>query len=111
MDNMTSRPSEIPVFSLMTDKEKVDWVTKAAVAVLDHLQVSKFDSLDELSENISSLDRDEFNINAMHNGEKFECAMCGKSYKRKTCFGSILRKSINGNFILLKKNPLQPTVR
>lgn len=45
MDNMTSKPSEIPVFSLMTDKEKVDWV-----AVLDHLQLSKFDSLDELSE-------------------------------------------------------------
>lgn len=102
MDNMTSKPSEIPVFSLMTDKEKVDWVTKAAVAVLDHLQLSKFDSLDELSENISSLDRDEFNINAMHNGEKFECA--------KTGFGNILRKSINGNFILLKRNPLQPTV-
>lgn len=26
MDNKTSRPSEIPVFSLVTDKEKVDWV-------------------------------------------------------------------------------------
>lgn len=47
----------------------------------------------------------------MHNGEKFECVMCGKSYIKRTGFGSILRKSINGNFILLKKNPLQPTVR
>lgn len=46
----------------------------------------------------------------MHNGEKIECAMCGKSYIKRTGFGSILRKSINGNFILLKKNPLQPTL-
>lgn len=61
--------------------------------------------------NISSLDRDEFNINAMHNGEQLECAMCGNSYIKKTGFGNILRKSINGNFILLKRNPLQPTVR
>lgn len=40
----------------------------------------------------------------MYNGEKFECVMCGKFYIKRIGFGSILRKSINGNFIFLKKN-------
>lgn len=98
MDNMTSNPSETPVFSLMTDEEKVDWVTKAAVEVLDHLQLSKFDSLDELSDNINSLHRDELNINAMHNGEKFECAMCGNSYIKENWFRKHLQKKHQWKF-------------
>lgn len=53
----------------MIDKEKVDWVIKVVVVVLDYLYVLKFDSLDEFLENISFLDRDEFNINVMYNGE------------------------------------------
>lgn len=88
----------------MIDKEKVDWVIKVVVVVLDYLYVLKFDSLDEFLENISFLDRDEFNINVMYNGEKFECVMCGKFYIKRIGFGSILRKSINRNFIFLKKN-------
>lgn len=88
----------------MIDIEKVDWVIKVVVVVLDYLYVLKFDSLDDFLENISFLDRDEFNINVMYNGEKFECVMCGKFYIKRIGFGSIFKKSINGNFIFLKKN-------
>lgn len=76
----------------MIDKEKVDWVIKVVVVVLDYLQFLKFDSLDEFLENISFLDRDEFNINVMYNGEKFECVMCGKLYIKENWFWKYFKK-------------------
>lgn len=92
MDNMILKLLEILVFFFMIDKEKVDWVIKVVVVVLDYLQVLKFDSLDEFLENKSFLDRDEFNINVMYNGEKFECVMCGNFYIKENWFWKYFKK-------------------
>lgn len=98
MGDMDSKPTKRPVFSLMTDKEIIDWTTKAAVSVVESLQLSKFDKFAELASDIQAMDQDQIDVNAMYNGDRYECALCGNQYTQEGWFRKHLKKKHRWKF-------------
>ena len=86
MDEISSTPSHAPVFSLMNDMEKTDWVLCAAKTVVETLGICNFGTVNQMRENLQALDLDDSQMDAMKNNNLFECALCGKTYTKSGWF-------------------------
>ena len=71
MYDMEDKPANVPLFSLMNDDEKRDWIHYQADLVMD---------IEKLKENIKLLEIDCQKLCEMKEGTAFHCALCGKHY-------------------------------
>ena len=80
MEDTSSTPTPIPLFSLMSDSQKNEWLLNVAEKVLNELKINKV-SFQHISDAIKSLDSDMDNLDAMKSDDfTYLCAVCGKEY-------------------------------
>ena len=72
MDEMSSTPAHAPVFSLMNNMEKTEWVLCAAKTVVETLGICNFGTVNQMRENLQALDLDDSQMDAMKNNNLFE---------------------------------------
>ena len=112
MDEISSTPSHAPVFSLMDDMEKTDWILCAAKTVVETLGICNFGTVNQMRENLQTLDLDDSQMDAMKNNNLFECALCGKTYTKSGWFKKHLEKKHRWKFCSVQNtdadlNPVQ----
>lgn len=67
MDDISSTPVDAPVFSMMNDQEKADWVLHAANKVVESLGFCDFGTIHHLRENLQALDQNNSQMEGMKN--------------------------------------------
>lgn len=97
MNEISSQPSS-PVFSLMNDDKKIEWLTHVATDVLNALGLNSWKSFLDLRSQLEDLSSDDIQIDAMKHDLTFSCAMCDKTYIRKSWLKKHLVKRHNWNF-------------
>ena len=89
MNDMEDKPANVPLFSLMNDDEKRDWIHHQADLVMD---------IEKLKENIKLLEIDCQKLCEMKEGTAFHCALCGKHYVTEGHFRNHLEKKHQWQF-------------
>ncbi|XP_062622142.1 uncharacterized protein LOC134283658 [Saccostrea cucullata] len=97
MEDLNSTPKPIPLFSLMSDNQKNDWLIDAAEKVITDLKINKV-SFQHIVDDIAALDGDTNNLNAMKTDEIYLCAVCGKQYYRRGWLKKHLEKKHHWEF-------------
>lgn len=97
MNEVSSQPSS-PVFSLMNDDKKTEWLNHVATDVLNALGLNSWKSFIDLRSQLEDLSSDDIQIDAMKHDLTFSCAMCDKTYIHKTWLKKHLVKRHNWNF-------------
>lgn len=92
MDDISSTPVDAPVFSMMNDQEKADWVLHAANKVVESLGFCDFGTIHHLRENLQALDQNDSQMEAMKNEDLYECPLCAKTYYKSGWFKKHLEK-------------------
>ncbi|XP_061187058.1 uncharacterized protein LOC133195217 [Saccostrea echinata] len=110
MEEVTSQPSHAPVFSLMNNDNKMEWITNVATDVLNALGLNSWKSFLDIRSHLVDLSTDDVQIDAMKQDLSFSCAMCGKTYIRKSWLKKHLLKKHNWIFheITELSDPDQP---
>lgn len=98
MEDINATPQPVPLFSLMNDVEKADWLYKAAERVMKALQLTNITSLENLISDMSALDNDESNLNAMKVEDGYLCAVCGQKYLKSGWLRKHLEKKHHWQF-------------
>lgn len=111
MEDPSSNPTPIPLFSLMSDNQKNDWLLDAAEKVLNELKINKV-SFQGVVDDITALDSDTNNLDAMNSGDFYLCAVCGKQYFKSGWLKKHLEKKHHWKFHIPQgnsdvSNPLQ----
>ncbi|XP_062578146.1 uncharacterized protein LOC134240049 [Saccostrea cucullata] len=92
MKDMQDKPASLPVFSLMDENQKKNWIYEQADFVMDCLGVKNTNHIEELRENIKQLDIDCQKLCEMKDETDFQCALCGKHYLTEGHFRNHLKK-------------------
>lgn len=98
MDGPTSRPANVPVFSLMTEAAKEKWLLDAACQLVQKLELCTVNTLDSIRDNLMSQSHDDFQLEIMKNGEEYICVMCNKRYRKLNWFKKHLVKKHKWEF-------------
>ncbi|XP_048744177.2 uncharacterized protein LOC125657560 [Ostrea edulis] len=103
MEDLSCTPNPIPLFSLMSDNQKYEWLLNAAERVLNELKVSKV-SFQDIVDDMGALDGDVNNLDAMKSADFFLCAVCGKQYHKRGWLKKHLEKKHHWKFHIPKGN-------
>ncbi|XP_048780367.2 uncharacterized protein LOC125683347 [Ostrea edulis] len=103
MEDLSCTPNPIPLFSLMSDNQKNEWLLNAAERVLNELKVSKV-SFQDIVDDMGALDGDVNNLDAMKSADFFLCAVCGKQYHKRGWLKKHLEKKHHWKFHIPKGN-------
>ncbi|XP_065928085.1 uncharacterized protein [Magallana gigas] len=98
MNDMDDKPGSFPLFSLMNENQKTDWLYDQADLVMDVLGVKDTTYIDELNENIKQLDIDCNKLCEMKSATGFQCALCDKHYVTEGHFRNHLKKKHQWQF-------------
>lgn len=98
MNDMDDKPGSFPLFSLMNENQKTDWLYDQADLVMDVLGVKDTAYIDELNENIKQLDIDCNKLCEMKSATGFQCALCDKHYVTEGHFRNHLKKKHQWQF-------------
>jgi hypothetical protein len=80
MNGIEDKSASIPLFSLMNENQKRDWIYDQAESIMDILGVKDTNYIEELQGNIKLLDVDCQKLGEMKDATGFQCALCGKHY-------------------------------
>lgn len=85
MEKLDSMPQAFPLFSLMNEDQKCDWLLKVAEQLLNELKIDETltTTFETVMNEIKSYDVDHTNIKAMKEEEVYQCALCGLQYRKE----------------------------
>jgi uncharacterized C2H2 Zn-finger protein len=85
IEDISGSSSYIPIFNLMNNEQKVNWLFNQAEIILKALSIDNHDTVDSLKNHLRLLDIDATNVQRMKHEDVFKC-YCGKEYKREGNF-------------------------
>ena len=97
MESEDSIPANKPVFSIMNDTQKLDWLNDASSKVADCLGLH-FSSFDNLRKDLQAFDTDNTRLDLMKQNESYVCAFCTKQYRSREWFKKHLSKKHQWDF-------------
>lgn len=98
MTDVEDKPANLPLFSLMNESQKKDWIYDQAAIVMDSLGIKDTTYIEKLRENVQQLDIDCQKIGEMKDVNGFKCALCGKHYVTEGHFRNHLKKKHQWQF-------------
>jgi uncharacterized C2H2 Zn-finger protein len=99
METVDSSPKKVPLFSLMDDDTKVQYVLDLSSQVLQAYDVCRYDELQDIRENMEALDSDHQKLLLLkHDDRSFKCPQCDKAYERAAWLRKHLQKKHDWTF-------------
>ncbi|XP_053388276.1 uncharacterized protein LOC128551443, partial [Mercenaria mercenaria] len=80
METVTSEPRSPPLLNLMNNEQKVKWLNSVSKNILANLNFNEFIHINQLRHDLECLNDDDNQIEAMKQGDIYNCALCNKTY-------------------------------
>lgn len=82
----------------MREDDIKDWMTKESREIMNILQISETKPISSLAEYLENFDVDNENIMKISTENGYSCAICGKYFKNRGHFNTILKVNMTGHF-------------
>ena len=103
MEDLSCTPKPTPLFSLMSDNQKNEWILNAADKVLTELKITEV-SFKDIMDDMGALDGDVSNLEAMKSDDVYLCAVCGKQYYKRGWLKKHMEKKHHWKFHIPQGN-------
>lgn len=104
MDDLTSVPKKLPVFSLLQSQEKVEWINNMSQQIIDSFMLFEMNSVEQVRDNLTALNIEDQQLQRMKVDGEYACALCHKRYSSLSWFRKHLEKSHAWKFHIVNVN-------
>jgi len=99
MEDVDSKSKHMPVFSLLTDDQKCQWLNTVSDKLINTLHILDVEeATTKLRHELCALDGDDKQIQAMKMDDTYKCALCTKTYTSESWLRKHLQRTHHWQF-------------